>query len=94
LKYAPFPWAQNFQDGAHQTTRIFEKGTIFSGHPVHGMVTYVQEPLELGRRGSMGRRLNGNTLAAVNGHLRSLRESVVYESDMGVGVGVPATVIS
>jgi hypothetical protein len=20
LKYPPFPWAQNFQDGAHQTT--------------------------------------------------------------------------
>jgi hypothetical protein len=26
LKYPPFPWAQNFQDGAHQTTEIFEKG--------------------------------------------------------------------
>jgi hypothetical protein len=38
LKYPPFPWAQNFQDGAHQTTgaqrKIFEKGTIFFGHPV------------------------------------------------------------
>ena len=56
------------------------------------MITYVQEPLEIGRRGSMGRRLNGNMLAAVNGHLRPLRESVVYERD--VGVGVPATVIS
>jgi hypothetical protein len=37
LKYPPFPWAQNFQDGAHQTTgaqrKIFEKGTIFFGHP-------------------------------------------------------------
>ena len=43
-----------------------------------GMVTYVQEPLEIGRRASMGRRLNGNTLAAVNGHLRPLRESVAY----------------
>jgi hypothetical protein len=36
LKYPPFPWAQNFQDGAHQTTgaqrKIFEKGTIFFGH--------------------------------------------------------------
>jgi hypothetical protein len=35
LKYPPFPWAQNFQDGAHQTTgaqrKIFEKGTIFFG---------------------------------------------------------------
>jgi len=40
----------------------------------------------------MGRRLNGNTLAAVNGHLRPLRESVAYERD--VGVGVPATMIS
>jgi hypothetical protein len=41
----------------------------------------------------MGRHLNGNTLAAaVNGHLRLLRESVAYERD--VGVGVPATVIS
>ena len=48
--------------------------------------------VEIGRRGSMGRRLNGNTLAAVNGHLRPLRESVAYERD--VGVGVPATVIS
>jgi hypothetical protein len=53
------------------------------------MITYIQEPLEIGRR---GRRLNGNTLAAVNGHLRPLRESVAYERD--VGVGVPATVIS
>jgi hypothetical protein len=39
LKYPPFPWAQNFQDGANQTTgaqrKIFEKGTIFFGHPVH-----------------------------------------------------------
>jgi hypothetical protein len=38
LKYPPFPWAQNFQDDAHQTTgaqrKIFEKGTIFFGHPV------------------------------------------------------------
>jgi hypothetical protein len=31
LKYPPFPWAQNFQDGAHQTTEIFEKVTIFFG---------------------------------------------------------------
>jgi hypothetical protein len=40
LKYPLFPWAQNFQDGAHQTTgaqrKIFEKGTIFFGHPVLG----------------------------------------------------------
>jgi hypothetical protein len=39
LKYPPFPWAQNFQDGAHQTTgaqrKIFEKVTIFFGHPVY-----------------------------------------------------------
>ena len=56
------------------------------------MITYIQEPLEIGGRGSMGRRLNGNTLAAVNGHLRPLRESVAYERD--VSVGVPATVIS
>jgi hypothetical protein len=56
------------------------------------MITYIQEPLEIGRKGSMGRRLNGNMLAAVNGNLRSLRESVAYERD--VGVGVPATVIS
>ena len=56
------------------------------------MITYIQEPLEIGRRGSMGRRLNGNTLAAVNGHLRPLGESVAYERD--VGMGVPATVIS
>jgi len=56
------------------------------------MITYVQEPLEIGRRGSMGRRLNGNMLAVVNGHLCRLRESVAYERD--VGVGVPAMVIS
>jgi hypothetical protein len=59
---------------------------------MHGMITYIQELLEIGRRGSMGRRLNGNTLAAVNGHFRPFRESVTYERD--VGVGVPATVIS
>jgi hypothetical protein len=58
----------------------------------HGMITYVQEPLEIGRRGSMGRCLNGNMLAVVNGHLCPLRESVAYERD--VGVGVPAMVIS
>ena len=58
---------------------------------IHGMITYVQEPLEIGRRGSMGRRLNGNTLASVNGHLRPLRESVAYERY--VSVGVSATVI-
>jgi len=40
----------------------------------------------------MGRCLNGNTLAAVNGHLRPLRELVACERD--VSVGVPATVIS
>jgi hypothetical protein len=56
------------------------------------MLMYVQEPLEIGRRGSMGRRLNGNTLAAVNGQLRALRESVAY--DRNVSVGVPTTVIS
>jgi hypothetical protein len=58
----------------------------------HGMITYSQEPLEIGRRGSMEKCLNGNTLAAVNGHLRPLRESVTYGRD--VGVGVPARVIS
>ena len=51
---------------------------------IHGMIAYIQEPLEIGRRGSMGRRLNGNTLAAVNGHLRPFRESVAYERDVGV----------
>ena len=56
------------------------------------MLTYVQETLAISRRGGVGRHLNGNTLAAVNGHLRPLRESVAYERD--VGVGVPATVIS
>jgi hypothetical protein len=59
---------------------------------IYGMITYIQVPLEIGRRGSMGKWLNGNTLAAVNGHLRPLRESVTYERD--VGVGVPATVMS
>jgi hypothetical protein len=52
----------------------------------HGTITYVQEPLEIGRRGSMGKCLNGNTLAAVNEHSRPLRESVAYERDVGVGV--------
>ena len=42
----------------------------------YGMITYVQELLEIGRRGRMGRHLNGNMLSAVNGHLRPLRESV------------------
>jgi hypothetical protein len=37
-------------------------------------------------------KVNGYTLAAVNGHLRPLRESVAYVRD--VGVGVPAMVIS
>jgi hypothetical protein len=41
LKYPPFPWAQNFQDGAHQTTgaqrKFFEKGTIFFGQSVYHM---------------------------------------------------------
>jgi hypothetical protein len=60
--------------------------------PVIYDVTYIQEPLEIGRRGSMGKCLNGNTLAAVNRHLRPLRESVTYKRD--VGVGVPATVMS
>jgi hypothetical protein len=59
---------------------------------IHGMITYIQGPLEIGRKGSMGRYLNGNTLAAVNGHLRPLRESVAYERN--VSVGVPAIVIS
>jgi hypothetical protein len=38
------------------------------------MITYIQEPLEIGRRGSMGRHLNGKyvssgqrTLASVEG---------------------------
>jgi hypothetical protein len=55
------------------------------------MMPYIQEQLEIGRRGSIGRRLNGNTSAVVNGHLRPLRESVAYERD--VGVGVPTMVI-
>jgi hypothetical protein len=48
--------------------------------------------MEIGRRGSVGKCLNGNTSAAVNGHLRPLRESVTYGRD--VGLGVPAMVIS
>jgi hypothetical protein len=59
---------------------------------IRGMITYIQEPLEIGRRGSMGRRSNGNTLAAVNGHLSPLKESVAYVR--AVDVGVPAMVIS
>jgi hypothetical protein len=31
LKYPTFPWEQNVQDGAHQTTEIFEKATISFG---------------------------------------------------------------
>jgi hypothetical protein len=53
------------------------------------MITYIQEPLEIGRRGSVGRHLNGYTLAAVNEHLRPLRERVTYVT--AVDVGVPAT---
>jgi hypothetical protein len=53
---------------------------------IYGMITYVQESLEIGRSGSMGKCLNGNTLAAVNGNLRPLRESVAYGRDVGVGV--------
>jgi hypothetical protein len=56
------------------------------------MKTCIQDPLEIGRRGSVGKCLNGNMLAAVNGHLRPLRESVAYGRD--VGVGVPAKVMS
>jgi hypothetical protein len=59
---------------------------------IYGMITCIQEPLEISRRGSVGKCLNGNTLAAVNGHLRPLRESVAY--GRGIGVGVPATVMS
>jgi hypothetical protein len=55
------------------------------------MITSIEETLEIGRRGSMGIRLNGNTLAAVYGHLHPLREAVAYERD--VGVGMPTTVI-
>jgi hypothetical protein len=47
LKYLPFPWAQNFQDGANQTTRaqrkIFEKGTIFLDTLYSGFVTEVSK---------------------------------------------------
>jgi hypothetical protein len=56
------------------------------------MITYIQEPLEIGRRGSMGKCLNGNTLAAVNGHLASVEGVSRVRRD--VGVGVPATVMS
>jgi hypothetical protein len=59
---------------------------------IYGMITCIQEPLEIGRRVSVGKCLNGNTLTAVNGHLRPLRESVAYGRD--VGVGVPVTVMS
>jgi hypothetical protein len=43
------------------------------------MKTCIQEPLEIGRRGRVGKCLNGNRLAAVNGHLRPLRVSRVRE---------------
>jgi hypothetical protein len=55
------------------------------------MLAYVQEPLEIGRS-SMGNCLNGNTLAADNGHLRPLREAVAYGRD--VSEGVQATVLN
>jgi hypothetical protein len=58
----------------------------------YGMITYFQEPLEIGRRGVVWIHLNWYTLAVVNEHLRLLKESVTYERD--VDVGGPATVIS
>jgi hypothetical protein len=59
---------------------------------IYGMITCIQELLEIGRRGRVRKCLNGNTLARVSGHLLPFRESVAYERD--VGMGVPATVIS
>ena len=50
-----------------------------------GMLTYVQEPLEIGRRGSMGRHLNGKNASS------PLREAIAYER--GVSEGVQATVL-
>ena len=38
---------------------------------IHGMITYIQEPLEIGRRGSMGRRLNGKYVSSVQRTLAS-----------------------
>jgi hypothetical protein len=50
------------------------------------MMTCIQEPLEIGRRGRVGKYLSGNTLAAVNGHLRPLREADAYERNAVMGV--------
>jgi hypothetical protein len=35
--------------------------------------------VEKGQRGRLGRFLNGNALAVVNGHLASVEEGVAYE---------------
>jgi len=39
-----------------------------------GMITYVQEPLEVGRRGSVGRRLNGKYVSSGQRTLASVEE--------------------
>ena len=59
-----------------------------------GMLTYVQEPLEISRRGSMGRHLNEKYVSSEQWTLvsRPLRDSVAYERD--VNEGVPAKAIS
>jgi len=40
----------------------------------HGMVTYVQESLEIGRMGSMGRHLNGKYVSSGQWILASVEE--------------------
>jgi len=50
------------------------------------MLTYVQEPLEMSRRGCARRHLNGKYVSSL------LRKLVACEND--VSEGVPATVIS
>jgi len=56
------------------------------------MITYVQEPLEISRRGSMGRHLNGKCVGSGQRKLASFEEvSRVRER---LSVGVPTTVVS
>jgi hypothetical protein len=55
------------------------------------MLMYVQEPVEIERRGSMGRRLNGKKVSSGQDASSPLRKLVAYKRD--VSDGVPATVI-
>ena len=41
---------------------------------LNGLLTYVKEPLTIGRRGFTGRDLNEKMLTADNGHWQSVKE--------------------